>query len=138
MLGSDLGTVTTMCQLFIESGFLTSFRVGEKYLEWVDHNEPLSLDTILSMVSFYWFTETLPRSIYPYRSLISALANSNFQPQAGKTDGEGAHAPPIGSRDKPLGISAFPAELVMIPKAWAEKVYPNLVIYKRHPVVSCV
>ncbi|KAF3069709.1 putative epoxide hydrolase [Daldinia childiae] len=91
--------------------------IGEKFLEWVDDREPLPLDTILYMVSFYWFTSTYPRSLYPYRALVGSDRLSA--------------ALPI-SKNKPLGYSAFPREQAILPKAWAEQVYPNLVFYKAH------
>ena len=30
-------------------------------------------------------------------------------------------------------VSAFPEEICPIPRKWAEKAYPKLVYYKRHP-----
>lgn len=44
---------------------LTSCRISEKFLDWSD--EDPSLDFILADVSLYWFTETMPRCLYPYR-----------------------------------------------------------------------
>ena len=44
---------------------LTSDRIGEKFLEWVD--DPLPPDTILESVTLYWLTETFARAIYAYR-----------------------------------------------------------------------
>lgn len=43
------------------------FRIGEKWLEWVD--EPLSSEHILESITLYWLTETFPRSIYTYRQV---------------------------------------------------------------------
>lgn len=40
------------------------------------------------------------------------------------------------SKEKPLGYSLFLAEPLIMPKAWAEKVYPNLVQYKSHDKAS--
>ncbi|KAF9892940.1 hypothetical protein FE257_000532 [Aspergillus nanangensis] len=78
--------------------------IGEKYLEWVD--EPLPSETILELVSLYWFTETFARCIYPYRERY-------------------AHPPPdpasMANRwyiKKPLGFSYFPVELFPVPKSW--------------------
>ncbi|KAK1675868.1 epoxide hydrolase [Colletotrichum godetiae] len=93
--------------------------IGEKFLEWPDSRYPLSLDTILTMVSFYWYTDTFPRSMYPYRALAgAAAANVLFSVST--------------SKEKPFGYSGFPAENILLPKAWAEKAYPNLVFYKRN------
>ena len=47
-------------------------RVGEKFLDWAD--EPIPLETIIESVTLYWFTETLPRSIYHYREVRPVLA----------------------------------------------------------------
>lgn len=102
-----------------------NFRVGEKYVQWVDDREPLSLDTILSMTSLYWFTDTFPRSIYPYRSLV--LVEQGDEDAKSHFDS--------GSKDKPLGVSAFPREITILPEAWAGKLYPNLLLYKRHSIV---
>ncbi|KAK1489133.1 epoxide hydrolase [Colletotrichum cuscutae] len=93
--------------------------IGEKFLEWPDSRYPLSVDTILTMVSFYWYTDTFPRSMYPYHALASAAtANVLFSVAT--------------SKEKPVGYSVFPAENILLPKAWAEKAYPNLVFYKRN------
>lgn len=43
------------------------YRVGEKYLDWVD--DALPSTTILEFASLYWLTETFPRAIYPYREV---------------------------------------------------------------------
>ncbi|KAK1532042.1 epoxide hydrolase [Colletotrichum costaricense] len=93
--------------------------IGEKFLEWPDSRYPLSVDTILTMVSFYWYTDTFPRSMYPYRALASAAAANVLFSVA-------------TSKEKPFGYSVFPAENILLPKAWAEKAYPNLVFYKRN------
>ncbi|KAF5628519.1 epoxide hydrolase [Fusarium sp. NRRL 25303] len=36
--------------------------IGEKFFEWPD--DPIDLDEILTNVSLYWFTDTMPRCIY--------------------------------------------------------------------------
>jgi hypothetical protein len=43
------------------------FRIGEKFLEWVD--DAISPEAILESVTLYWLTETFPRAIYPYRQV---------------------------------------------------------------------
>ncbi|TDZ35744.1 putative epoxide hydrolase [Colletotrichum spinosum] len=93
--------------------------IGEKYLEWVDSRYPLKLETILELVSLYWFTSTFPRSVYPYLSLAEAQTT-------------GGQLPIPTSKEVPLGYSSFPAEISFIPEAWAEKVYPNLKQYRTH------
>ncbi|KAF6835745.1 epoxide hydrolase [Colletotrichum musicola] len=94
--------------------------IGEKYLEWADSRHPLRLEIILDLVSLYWFTETFPRSIYPYRLLIDGLTS------------DGGLPPIPTSKTIPLGYSCFPAEIDLMPKAWAEKNYPNLKLYRAH------
>ncbi|KPM34913.1 hypothetical protein AK830_g11649 [Neonectria ditissima] len=91
--------------------------IGEKLLDWTDDRGPLSLDTILFMVSFYWFTSTFPRSMYPYRAMFSSP--------------EGVSDFSI-SKEKPFGYSAFPREIFWLPEAWAGQIYPNLKFYKSH------
>ncbi|KAL4867462.1 hypothetical protein BDV12DRAFT_186641 [Aspergillus spectabilis] len=90
--------------------------VGEKLLEWVDPQHPLPLDSILGMVTLYWFTSTLPRGLY-HAELVKNFA-------AGKSH-------PI-SREKPMGYSLFAYDLVLVPEAWAREIYPNLVGFWRH------
>ncbi|KAG9188544.1 microsomal epoxide hydrolase [Alternaria panax] len=85
--------------------------IGEKFLHWTD--EDPSLDTILTDISLYWFTESFPRSIYPYREL--------FRPgPRGFTQNK-----------KPVGFSFFPYELAPGIKSILEKEV-NLVFYRQH------
>lgn len=80
-------------------------------------DEPLPLDTILRMVSLYWFTSTFPRCIYPYRSILAS------------------HTKPLPiSREKPLGYSYFPQELAGLPEAW-DSLFPNLKFRSSHSKV---
>lgn len=90
--------------------------IGEKFLEWVDQREPLPLDTILAMASFYWFTDTFPRSLY-HAQVLQTLLKRNPMPI---------------SKEKPLGYSQFSRDLALLPKAWAYQLYPNLVFFKAH------
>jgi len=30
-------------------------------------------------------------------------------------------------------VSAFPTELYQVPRSWAEKAFPRMIYYKRHP-----
>jgi hypothetical protein len=80
------------------------------------------MDTILSMISFYWFTDTFPRSLYH-----ATLAKNHL---SGK--------PHPTSMEKPLGYSFFAYDLAVLPKAWAQKIYPNLALFKAHAEVSNV
>lgn len=79
-------------------------------LEWTD--EELSLDTILTNVSLYWFTACTLSCLYPYRELFGS--DRQF---------------PMS--DKPLGYSVFPKEILVAVKSLLEK-EANLVFYKRH------
>ncbi|KAJ1324762.1 microsomal epoxide hydrolase [Microdochium nivale] len=88
--------------------------MGEKYVEWADSRHPLSLECILECVGLYWFTSTFPRSIYPYRGMVTGAGWKDV------------------SKDIPFGYSYFSRELGFIPKAWAEKSYPNLAFYRAH------
>jgi hypothetical protein len=83
--------------------------IGEKFLEWSD-TDP-ALDTILTNVSLYWFTEGFPRSIYPYRRLA------------------GGQMP--GYIKKPFGFSFFPKEISPGIKAIIET-KGNLVQHTEH------
>ena len=76
-------------------------------------DEDPSLDTILTDISLYWFTESFARSIYPYRELF------------------GAGAKDFKQNNKPVGFSFFPYELAPGIKSIIEKEV-NLVFYKQH------
>ncbi|KAK3360630.1 Alpha/Beta hydrolase protein [Lasiosphaeria hispida] len=92
--------------------------MGEKFVEWSDNRDPLTLDTILSLVSFYWLTNSFGRAMWSYRSLTSII---------------GGPLPTMPtSLIKPFGYSAFPVEIATLPESWAEYLFPNLVFYKRH------
>jgi hypothetical protein len=99
---------------------LTVTRIGEKHLEWSDPREPIALDTILGMVTLYWFTSTFPRALY-HAQLVKNL-------MAGR--------PHPFSKEKPFGYSLFPYDLVLVPSSWAKKLYPNLALFKTHTAVS--
>ncbi|KAF1944653.1 epoxide hydrolase-like protein [Clathrospora elynae] len=85
--------------------------IGEKFLEWTDKD--LSLDTILTNISLYWFTACFPSSIYPYRQI--------FGPSRIEFKDSG----------KPTGFSFFPYELQPGIKSALEKDC-NLIFYKQH------
>ncbi|KAK5080421.1 hypothetical protein LTR70_008853 [Exophiala xenobiotica] len=92
--------------------------IGEKFQVWTD-TDP-TLDEILDSVTLYWFTESFPRAIFPYRQFFSA------QPAL-------LHADPKLKIEKPkaLGYSYFPLELAPVPKAWVEQT-GDLVWYREH------
>ncbi|KAK3294619.1 Alpha/Beta hydrolase protein [Chaetomium fimeti] len=91
--------------------------MGEKFIEWSDNRFPLSLNTILSLTSFYWFTNSFGRGLWAYSFETSRI-------------------PVPFSSTKPFGYSAYPLEVTAFPKAWAEHLYPNLVLYRTHDKVS--
>ncbi|GES57515.1 epoxide hydrolase [Aspergillus terreus] len=90
--------------------------IGEKYLEWVD--DPLPSETILELVSLYWFTESFPRAIYPYREHFIAPKDAGT----------------LHDRwyiRKPFGFSYFPKEIAAIPRAWVSTT-GNLIFWREH------
>ncbi|KAL4926916.1 epoxide hydrolase family protein [Aspergillus undulatus] len=93
--------------------------IGEKLLEWPD--APLPNKTILDLITLYWFTESFPRAIYPYRE-------SNPLPRNPK---EIQSATKELYLHKPFGFSWFPQELMPVPQSWVAKT-GNLVYFKQH------
>lgn len=81
---------------------------------------------MLTLVTFYWYTDSLPRSLYPYRGIV-ASGNRN-----------GLLSPVPTSKEKPFGHSVFPSEILVLPESWAKQTYPNLVYYKRNEKVSSI
>ncbi|KAJ5924110.1 epoxide hydrolase [Penicillium verhagenii] len=90
--------------------------IGEKLMEWTDPRKPFSLDQILATVTLYWFTGTFSTSLYHATAAMRYLGNTAF---------------PI-SKEKPLGYSWFPYDLVVFPRSWAQEIYPKMVCYKSH------
>lgn len=111
-------------------------RVGEKLLEWTDVDPPV--EKILQIVSLWWFTETFPRSIYPYREVpphtppprASGAHANTVRVQLFSPNGGVVRSPPT---IKPFGYSIFPKEVVPTPKKWvANEVGDKLVWFGRH------
>jgi microsomal epoxide hydrolase len=112
------------------------FRIGEKFLEWVD--DAISPEAILESVTLYWLTETFPRAIYPYRQvrfsrersllLINYLKNYPPLPIPASND-------PRWYIKKPFGFSSFPMELAPVPRSWVETT-GNLKYWERHQEVT--
>ncbi|CAH0018848.1 unnamed protein product [Clonostachys rhizophaga] len=88
--------------------------IGEKFLDWSDPRQPPSLDTILSMVSLYWFTSCFPRSIWPYRYLASPTARVSVP------------------KTKPFGYSCFPYEISTASESVVGASAENLVFYAKY------
>lgn len=91
--------------------------MGEKFIEWSDNRFPLPLNTILSLTSFYWFTNSFGRGMWAYSFAVNRI-------------------PVPFSLTKPFGYSSYHNEVAAFPRAWAEHLYPNLVLYKAHDKVS--
>jgi len=76
--------------------------------------EGLTRDDILDNITLYWLTETAVSSARLYWENKLAF----FKPQ-GVTI--------------PVVISSFPDELYQVPRSWAEKAFPKMIYYQRHP-----
>jgi pimeloyl-ACP methyl ester carboxylesterase len=76
--------------------------------------EGLTRDDILDNITLYWLTETAVSSARLYWENKLAF----FAPQGVTV---------------PVVVSAFPTELYQVPKSWAERAFPNMAYYKRHP-----
>jgi pimeloyl-ACP methyl ester carboxylesterase len=76
--------------------------------------EGLTRDDICDNITLYWLTGTGVSStrLYWENKLVF------FAPKGVKI---------------PVAVSAFPEEICPCPRKWAEKAYPKLVYYKRHP-----
>jgi hypothetical protein len=121
---------------------LTIHRIGEKFIEWSD--ETPNYDEILDDVTLYWFTETFPRCIYPYRQVrrtppgdcvveLHQLTIAFVQIDQGVN--ELPHSNPKYYCKKPVGYSWFPREIGPMPKAWV-KTQGNLVWHRQHNEVG--
>jgi pimeloyl-ACP methyl ester carboxylesterase len=76
--------------------------------------EGMTRDDILDNITLYWLTKTGVSSAQLYWENKNAF----FAPKGVKI---------------PVVVSAFPEEICPIPRKWAEKAYPKLAYYKRHP-----
>jgi pimeloyl-ACP methyl ester carboxylesterase len=76
--------------------------------------EGFTRDEILDNITLYWLTKTGVSSARLYWENKLAF----FAPKGVKI---------------PVVVSAFPEEICPTPRKWAEKAYPKLVYYKRHP-----
>ncbi|WWC64244.1 uncharacterized protein I303_106853 [Kwoniella dejecticola CBS 10117] len=89
--------------------------IGEKFLEWSD--EDPSIETILSFISLYWFTDTFPSCIFTYRY--------GFGSKRDESSAEKEYNP------KPMGFSYFPKEITPVPVHWVKTAH-NLVWSREH------
>lgn len=90
--------------------------IGEKFLVWSDKDP--SIPEILDSVTLYWFTESFPRAIYPYRQFFGPKPTF-------------FHNDPNFYIKKPFGYSWYPEELAPMPVSWVEAT-GNLVWHKSH------
>jgi pimeloyl-ACP methyl ester carboxylesterase len=87
-----------------------------RQIERVFDGEPLGFtrDDIVDNITLYWLTNTAVSSARLYWENKFAF----FEPKGVKV---------------PVVVSAFPEEICPIPKSWAEKAYPALLHYQKHP-----
>ncbi|WWC91421.1 uncharacterized protein L201_006367 [Kwoniella dendrophila CBS 6074] len=89
--------------------------IGEKLLEWSDENP--SIDTILTFISLYWFTDTFPSSIYTYRYGFGSKRDVK------SAENEYQHTP--------TGYTYHPKEITPVPVHWVKTAH-NLVWSKEY------
>jgi len=77
----------------------------------------LTRDHILDNVSVYWLTATGASAARSYWENGQAQART-----AGQTP------PPV---TVPVGFTAFPGEIAVTPRSWAEQAYPTLTYYSK-------
>lgn len=83
--------------------------IVEKVRAWSDNDgdplDPIDLDTLLTDICIYWFSENLAASLRLYKE--GALRPFHLSP--------GELVQP------PLGVALFPRELPMPPRSWLER-----------------
>jgi pimeloyl-ACP methyl ester carboxylesterase len=76
--------------------------------------EGLTRDDILDNITLYWLTNTAissARLYWEYKGGFFDVRNVTI----------------------PVAVSVFPDEIYAAPRSWAEKAYPKLIFYNRHP-----
>ena len=87
------------------------------------------LDVILQQVSWYWYTKSYGRALWPYRAAWEPILR----------DAGDKLPSPLAITSKPLGYSWFQAEVLTVAKSWLEHWFPdNLVFYRAHEKVRWV
>ncbi len=88
--------------------------IAEKFRTWSDCDgvpeNAISRDRMLANIAFYWFTGAIGSSFWPYYGRLHTpfpLSPAN----------------PVGV---PTGYAAFPKEIIVPPRAIAEKTYTNI------------
>ncbi|WP_036169316.1 epoxide hydrolase family protein [Massilia sp. 9096] len=80
--------------------------IAEKFHAWSDDfDKSISLDTLLTDISLYWFTQTIFSSFQMY-------VEDSARP-----------VKPEGRVQPPIGVAAFPSEIPMPPRSWAERCF---------------
>ncbi|SCV68230.1 BQ2448_351 [Microbotryum intermedium] len=102
--------------------------VGEKFLDWSD--EDLSIDDILESVTVWYLTDTIARSVYPYRE-VSTPVSTGVRPSTVHGGKSMAITKPEWFISKPMGFSWFPQELMPTPRVLIEKT-GNVVNFTTH------
>jgi pimeloyl-ACP methyl ester carboxylesterase len=90
-----------------------SYRLIARVFDGVE--EGLTRDDILDNISLYWFTNTGVSSARLYWEKDPTMAF--FAPK---------------NVTIPVAVSAFPDDIDVPSRDWAERAYPNLIFYKRH------
>ena len=75
----------------------------------------LTRDHVLDNITLYWLTGTGASAARLYWEGGQAAAAANGQPRQ--------------EMKLPAGVTAFPGEIFLAPRSWAEKVYPNLIYF---------
>jgi len=90
--------------------------IAEKFKEWSDPHSSIDVDTLLTNVSVYWFTNTIASSVRMYL--------------------ESSHTPlALESKRRiavPTAVAVFPYELPLPPRSWVERGY-SVVRWTRMP-----
>jgi pimeloyl-ACP methyl ester carboxylesterase len=82
-------------------------------------SEGLTKDDILDNITMYWLTNTAISSARLYW-------DNRETAMAGFFD--------VKNVQIPVSVTVFPDEIYAAPQSWAERAYPNLIQYVRHPV----
>jgi microsomal epoxide hydrolase len=88
--------------------------IAEKFRSWSDCDgvpeNAISRDRMLANISLYWFTGAIGSSFWPYYARLH----------------EGWPFSPANPVTAPTGYAAFPKEIIVPPRAIAEKTYTNI------------
>jgi pimeloyl-ACP methyl ester carboxylesterase len=82
-------------------------------------SEGLTRDDILDNITLYWLTNTAVSSARLYWDTSHTLPPGGFFT--------------VRNVQIPVAVSAFNDEIYTAPRSWAEKAYPKLLSYNRHP-----